>query len=57
MEYETLSGEEITKLLAGKKIRQESKKKSAIKPRPTVPTAGDMAEPEEILSTPSPKTV
>ena len=59
VEYETLSGDEITKLLSGKKIRQESKKKSTIKPRPTVPTAGELPEleekiPEKILE-PSPE--
>ena len=54
VEYETLSGEEITKLLAGKKIRQEGKKKSAIKPRPTVPTAGETSE-LETVSEPSPE--
>jgi cell division protease FtsH len=48
VEYETLSGDEITKLLAGKKIRQESKKKSTIKPRPTVPTAGETSELETV---------
>ena len=37
MEYETLSGEEIKLLLAGKKIRTEEKNKSKIPPRPTVP--------------------
>ena len=36
MEYETLSGEEIKLLLAGKKIRTEEKKPK-IPPRPTVP--------------------
>ena len=53
VEYETLSGEEIAKLLEGKKIRQESKKKSSVKPRPTVPTAGELPELEtvEIAST------
>ena len=55
VEYETLSGEEITKLLAGKKIRQEGKKKSAIKPRPTVPTAGELPEPEENVPEPAPE--
>lgn len=46
VEYETLSGEEIAQLLAGKKIRQAEKKKQAIKPRPTVPTTteGMLAE-------------
>ena len=38
VEYETLSGEEISLLLDGKKIRQAEKKKQSIKPRPTVPT-------------------
>lgn len=55
VEYETLSGDEITSLLAGNKIRQEDKKKSAIKPRPTVPTAGELPEletaPKSILKT------
>lgn len=36
VEYETLSGDEITHLLAGKKIRT-SEKKAKIKPRATVP--------------------
>ena len=56
VEYETLSGEEITKLLAGKKIRQESKKKSAVKPRPTVPTAGELPALEETGTEPIPET-
>ena len=51
VEYETLSGEEIAKLLEGKKIRQESKKKSTIKPRPTVPTAGELPELEMVETT------
>lgn len=46
VEYETLSGDEITDLLNGKKIRQ-SEKKSLIKPRPTVPT---VIEDEEEIS-------
>lgn len=37
VEYETLSGDEITHLLAGKKIRK-TEKKAAIKARPTVPS-------------------
>ena len=37
IEYETLSGEEVQTLLAGKKIRTQEKKASLKKPRPTVP--------------------
>lgn len=38
VEYETLSRDEIQKLLAGKKIRTEEKARAKIKPRSTVPT-------------------
>lgn len=37
IEYETLSGDEVHALLKGKKIREEEKKISLKKPRPTVP--------------------
>ncbi len=37
IEYETLSGDEVQCLLKGKKIRQDEKKASTKKPRPTVP--------------------
>lgn len=37
IEYETLSGDEIHALLKGKKIREDEKKVSTKKPRPTVP--------------------
>ena len=37
MEYETLSGDEVRALLKGKKIREDEKKISDKKPRPTVP--------------------
>lgn len=43
IEYETLSGEEIHDLLAGKKIRQ-IKEISEIKARPTVPNVGIIPE-------------
>ena len=43
MEYETLTGDEITLLLKGKKIRTEEQKTAQIPPRPTVPdTTGSM---------------
>lgn len=43
MEYETLTGDEITLLLKGKKIRTEEQKAAQIPPRPTVPdTTGSM---------------
>lgn len=41
VEYETLTSDEIQKLLAGKKIRTAEKGKKKIKPRPTVPTTGE----------------
>lgn len=41
VEYETLNSDEIHKLLAGKKIRTAQMSKKTIKPRPTVPTAGE----------------
>jgi len=37
IEYETLSGDEVRDLLKGKKIREDEKKISLKKPRPTVP--------------------
>ncbi len=37
IEYETLSGDEVHDLLKGKKIREDEKKISLKKPRPTVP--------------------
>lgn len=37
VEYETLSGDEIHALLKGKKIREDEKKITTKKPRPTVP--------------------
>ncbi len=46
VEYETLTSDEIQKLLAGKKIRTAEKGKKKIKPRPTVPTAGEDEESE-----------
>ena len=44
VEYETLTSDEIHKLLEGKKIRTTEKSKKKIKPRATVPTVeGDEA--------------
>ncbi len=40
IEYETLSGDEIADLLAGKSIRSKASDGAAIRPRPTVPNAG-----------------
>lgn len=44
MEYETLTGDEITLLLKGKKIRTEEQQAAQMPPRPTVPdTTGSIA--------------
>lgn len=45
VEYETLTSDEIHKLLEGKKIRTGEKTKKKIKPRATVPTAGEDENP------------
>ncbi len=47
VEYETLSGDEIHALLAGRKIRQEDEKVS-IPPRKTVPDSGDISLSESV---------
>ena len=60
LEYETLSGDEINLIIAGKKVdRSEPKKDSSIKPRSSTPMAGAKTtkEPKVKTATPSKKKV